>query len=181
VSSKSDSGTIAGYQRLFRALGDWLDERGPANFSVIEVPAGFTAITSSRSPNDRNSVALAHDKLLQYEAGLRRRRLDPEQKVASVPQAGWAVSTASRQDCLRAIGFELDDADARTVVLDQLDDGFHLSYSYFDPTQGYLWRKRTVSLGSEEIGQIVKLAHGRRTEPADSGFLQRLRRPPTKS
>jgi hypothetical protein len=135
---------------------------------LIELPDGFTIVTErgSRKPQlqelhyERSTLAEQAEQLVRGKNlfGGRGHR-------------EWGLCRAGHEDFLRALGFELDDSEARAVSLDELEDGLVLTYSYLDPTQGYSWRKRFIHLRASDIDEIMKAAHSRRRK----GFLNLLR------
>lgn len=147
-----------GFERVFRALGAWLDEHAPSRFSILEVPHGFEVIIGEGVPGSpREEHAFTRGELARREQELLSLR---ERKPAySVP---WKLAPVSRQDFLRALGHELDESAAAAVIVDELPDSILLTYSYRDPNGDSLWHKRSVRLGQSEIDEIMTAARDRR-------------------
>jgi hypothetical protein len=162
------AGQELSYQRLLRAIGAYLDHEPIGRFRLIEMPDGFTVITE-------RGTAKPQLQDLHFERATLAEQADQLVRGRNVfggrHRYEWPLCRAGHEDFLRALGFELDDSEARAVSLDELEDGVVVTYSYLDPTQGYSWRKRFVLLRAIDIEEIMKAAHSRRRK----GFLN-LRR-----
>jgi hypothetical protein len=149
--------------QMLRGLGAWLDTlAAPSHFSLFESPQGFTAITGAGMPGDRRrEMVFTHETLMAMGGELRARR---GQKVPySVP---WRDMPGSREDFLRALGYELDDSRAARVIVDELPDSVLLTYSYVNPSQGVSWRKHIVKMAAAEMDEILEVARSRRARGA---------------
>lgn len=147
------------YQHTLRAIGSFLDQEEPVRFCILEVSDGFTAILTHGSGRPRLremhfGVDALADRAEQLIHG--RRMLGTKRGNA------WALVNTGRQDFLRALGFELDDSKARSILIDELDDAVLVTYSFIDPGQGYQWRKFMATLQRDQIEVIVKDARDRR-------------------
>jgi hypothetical protein len=163
------AGQEVSYQRLLRALGGYLDQEPPGRFRVLEVLEGFTVLVERGGGRPLvQQVHFERTTLAQQAEQLVRGR-----KVFSKgPSENWHLCRSGHQDFLRALGYELDDSEARGLSVDELEDGLVVTYSYLDPTQGYSWRKHVVLLREPEMQEILKAAKSRKQR----GFLSSLRR-----
>jgi hypothetical protein len=67
----------------------------------------------------------------------------------------------------RALGFELDALDAYSILVDELEDGFLVTY-HLNPHESYMLRKHMVILRRNEMFQVLSAADARRhTHPAE--------------
>ncbi len=150
------------YHSMLRALGAWLDEEDPPRFTVLETTEGFDAILDQGATEQKpEHVRFSYEALTEREKRLRSVRKHMR-GPGGARHHSWKLADAGRQDLLRALGFELDDAEATNIIVDELDDQLLLTYSYVDPTEGYLWRKRLIPLGRAEMERIVEVARERR-------------------
>jgi hypothetical protein len=131
------------------------------------MPDGFTVITERGAKPQLEELHFERATLAEQADQLMRGR----NVFVGRQRHEWALCRAGHEDFLRALGFELDDSEARAVSMDELADGLVVTYSYLDPTQGYSWRKRFVFLRASDIDEIMKAAQSRRRK----GFLK-LRR-----
>jgi hypothetical protein len=165
----SQSGQEVSYQRLLRALGGYLDHEPAGRFKVIEVIDGFTLIIERGTGKpqiqqvhfERNTLAEQAEQLV------RGRRV-----FTRASNHSWPLCRTGHQDFLRALGYELDDSEAREVAMDEFETGLLVTYSYLDPTQGYSWRKHRVTLSGNDMEEIINTARNRKSK----GFLHALRR-----
>jgi hypothetical protein len=159
------AGSKYSYYLMLRALGAWLDEESPRRFTALETVDGFSVVLTGHG-SGRPEISEVHfdrETLTEREKRLVERHRILGNPFGTAGEGGqWHLAPSGRQDFLRALGYELDDADASGVILDELDDQLILTYSYVDPVQGYLWHKRLVQLHPEEISKILDVARERR-------------------
>lgn len=155
------------YQHALRTIGILLDQEQPRRFTLIEVTGGFTLVTQQ----GENSPALQEIHFTAAEIQtLGQQYLRGRRVMGNKYSGSWRLVQSGRQDFLRALGFELDDSQARSLTLDELDDGMLVTYSYIDPTQGFQWRKQMNCLQSDQMRAMVHAAHRRRHKRS---FLRR--------
>jgi hypothetical protein len=149
------------YQWLLRAIGAYLDEQPSCRISLAEVSDGFLV---------RLQRAL-HKLEPQVEYFKREVLVEQLQQIFDQPkkpsghvrhQGVWSAFPNGHQDFFRALGYELDEASARGILVDELEDGIVITYSYPDPHDGSAWKKRMVVLGISEIEAILNAAFERR-------------------
>ncbi|HEX6507696.1 MAG TPA: hypothetical protein VF221_08710, partial [Chloroflexota bacterium] len=147
------------YQSVLRAIGSYLD-RHHANFArVIEVPDGFSVQYYNHTDQpDIERVDFTYQELLERSRGT---RLQP---FIRRPISGRRTHKGkpSYQNFLRALGYELEDAGAFSILVDELDDGYLLTYQFYDPDSGFMLHKHRVALHADEAGRIVDVAAMRR-------------------
>lgn len=148
------------YQVTLRGVGAYLDERSAHSVNVLEDESGFTVrFATEPSLGDAGAVKLSNVELLAltYQRDRKRRR-------KSFPFG--RVEEASHSDCyenrLRAIGYELDSVGAYSVLLDELEDGWLVTYQFLRPTDGFNAHKRMVILGHSEMQAVLDDALERR-------------------
>lgn len=147
------------YQGTLRALGAYLDQDVPGRFRVLEFPDGFMLLTE----NEANGEWLEETHFAYHVLNGQAQQLARGRKLlGSKYRTGWSLSKTGHQDFLRALGLELDESGARQILLDELEDGVLLTYSYLDPTHGFEWRKQLLMLRTDQIASIIDAAHGRR-------------------
>jgi hypothetical protein len=142
------------YQEALRSIGAFLDNRHAFHANVIEVLDGFT-VRYQRS--DLHSELISEHLgyvQLQAPADIKHRR-------RGLPFGGRKPERRY-EDILRALGFELDEAQAYSLLIDEIDEGFLVTYQYLKPSQGVMVRKRMVFLDSNSVVQVLDDAHGRR-------------------
>jgi hypothetical protein len=149
------------YQRLLRGIGAHLDEYCSRNVHLLEEPNGFTVRYQTEPGKNELIVArYSHDELLQRQAEMERHQA-----------RGSPAGAGSYQDFLRALGFELETRSAYSILVDELEDGFLVTYQYLKPEEGYVLRKAMIVAGPGEIGAILQHAHERRQRPKRRRFL----------
>jgi hypothetical protein len=149
---------------MLRALGAWLDEERPKSFTILETADGFSVVLTQ---NMTGKPLLSEVHFDRQNLSEREQRMGEKRRIVGNPFGGshdnaWGLSSSGRQDFLRALGYELDDAEAQGIILDEMEDQLLLTYSYVDPAQGYLWHKKMVGLRREEIDKILEVARERR-------------------
>ncbi len=160
------------YGVTLRAIGAWLDELHPTYFSVVETPNGLNVVAMlGTSGTDISDTYFPSNELArQWEALVHRRGAAPS------ADSSIALFPTGRQDFLHALGAELDESGAESLLIDQYDDAIFLSYAYLDPKRGFSWRKRMIILDVDAISTITKVARTRRRPVEATGFLGGLLR-----
>jgi hypothetical protein len=164
----AETGREMTYQWMLRALGAYMDDEPSCRISLAEAPDGFLVrlqrALHKLEPNvihfKRESLREQLDQLMKQN-----RPVGPRIKHQGV----WSHFPNGHQDFLRALGYELDQASAQGILLDELEEGIVLTYSYPEPSgdaNGTGWKKRMVVLGVPEIETILNAAFERRTKPA---------------
>lgn len=149
------------YQRLLRGIGARLDESCACNVHLLEEPDGFTVrYQTEPGKNELIAARFGHDELLERQAEMERHR------ARSSP-----TGAGSYQDFLRALGFELESRSAYSILVDELEDGFLVTYQYLKPEEGYILRKAMMVAGPDEKGAILQHAHERRQPGKRRRFL----------
>lgn len=146
----------AGYAWLLRAAGAYLDQMHAWQVTVIESEGGFELRYRPGPVGDMWAVCLRFDALLRRRVDLVHRR--------SIGLSLRRRSTESRgyQDTLRALGTQFDQVEARTILLDESDDGLLVSYQYFSPGSNYLPRKHMAIVNAAGVRKLVTEARAQR-------------------
>lgn len=148
----------AAYQWMLRAIGAYLDERAAGDVCVIETPEGFAL----RFAGKEGSVPLDlmrfdYDTMVTYNKLLERRRQE------QVRSGGLADDQNHQyQDVFRALGWELDDSDARNVLITEVEDGLLLTFLALRRDSGTQWEKQSANLGETAMQAILRDARSRR-------------------
>ena len=112
---------------MLRAIGAFLDAQPSYHLAVAEVPDGFL-VRMHRSPHIPEPQVLHVNRTALVE----QLRAKKHRKRALQPGL-WSRFPNGHQDFLRALGYELDQASARAMLLEELEDGIVLTYSYPEP------------------------------------------------
>jgi hypothetical protein len=158
-----DTGQENTYQWLLRALGAYLDEEPSCRISLAEVSDGF--LVRLQRALHKLDPQVEHFKRDSLQEQLTRLRTERKQGVRARHQGVWSSFPNGHQDFFRALGYELDQAQARGILIDELEDGVVVTYSYPDTSMGSKWKKRMVVLGITEIEAILNAAFDRRKKP----------------
>jgi hypothetical protein len=143
------------YQTSLRVIGDFLDGHSPCKARVIEVPHGFEV--SSQPSHGEGEPAR---RLFSHEE-LRSQAEKP--CLRTIPGQGKSVSPRTEyQELFRAIGYELETWEVYLILLDELDDGFLLTYQYYSRDSGLILHKRHVVVRQEDGAILLRSAIARR-------------------
>jgi len=160
VSERSGS-HIAPYQWLLRAIGAYLDRERAVLVQIMELPGRFVVrYEVGDDPPELQQMEFSHDQLLRFRTEMEaaRSRKGPEE-----PQGPY-------QDFLRALGFELEDAGAYFMLLDEVEDDFLITYQYLQPTEGYQPHKHLSVINRNSREDLLQRAHSRRQVQPKSRF-----------
>lgn len=147
------------YQALLRVIGRELDHRHATAVRVIETPSGFEVHYGVK--DQRPEMGVLTFTFEELKAKSRGNRMQP---LLRHPIGGRRSKKGkpTYQDFLRALGYELEDAGAYVILLDELEDGYLLTYQFYNPDSGYLLHKHRVALQADAAGEIVNVAGMRR-------------------
>jgi len=147
------------YQGMLRALGAYLDHESMSRFRLIEVPDGFTLVIEAGGAEPYlQEVHFSTAALLEQGEQLARGR----KLFGGKHQARWSLASTGHQDFLRALGQELDRYQVHDILIDELEDGLLVTYTFVDPSKGYQFRKHLIILQSQDIETLLQSAHSRR-------------------
>ncbi|HEX6506202.1 MAG TPA: hypothetical protein VF221_01090 [Chloroflexota bacterium] len=159
-----DSSRENTYQWLLRALGAYLDEEPSCRISLAEVSDGF--LVRLQRALHKLDPQVEHFKRETLKEQLEKLSTQRKPSSHARHQGVWSSFPNGHQDFFRALGYELDQASARGILIDELEDGIVVTYSYPDTSNGAKWKKRMVVLGLSEIEAILNAAFERRQKPA---------------
>lgn len=160
-----DSG-FRSYQESLRKLGAWLDTAAASQVNVLELSNGF-AIRYQEAPTDNVAMqrVFTHEEIrvLRWgDLGLSRRFWRRFGKGR-----GLTRESGGYQDLFRALGYELDSAEALCVMLDENDREDTVTLSYRKPSPGPEEDDiQTVVLGPREREDVKRAARARRQAAA---------------
>jgi hypothetical protein len=152
------------YQWMLRALGAYLDEEPSCRISLTEVPDGFLVRL-------QRALHRLEPQVLEFKRETLKEQVDQlmqgkKQSIARAHHQGvWSHFPNGHQDFLRALGYELDQAVAHSIFIDELEDGFVVTYSCPEGSENGKWTKKMVMLGLEDIETILNAAFERRKRP----------------
>jgi hypothetical protein len=153
------------YQWMLRALGAYLDEEPSCRISLTEVPDGF--LVRLQRALHRLEPQVLHFKRDTLKEQLDQLMQSKRPTAARAHHQGvWSHFPNGHQDFLRALGYELDQAQAHSIFIDELEDGFVVTYSCPETPGASKWTKKMVLLGLEDIETILNAAFERRRKPA---------------
>ena len=148
------------YEQEFRLIGRWMDQRHPDHIQLVETPEGFAALWQwGHDIRAAISRLFAHQDFIALERQARAMR---GQMPNSSTRMNGSTYAKSYEDLLRAVGHELDEAAAETVLLEELDNGFLVTYQYRDLTNAPVWRKHMAVLETKQEQSLLKQAAARR-------------------
>lgn len=148
------------YQSVLRSLGAHLDDLGARRINLLETEDGY-AVRYQPDPRKPEIVLLhmsMHDLLILAEELERKRR----RKALFGSKTDTAGKTY--ENVLRALGYELDQAEAYSILVDEIDEGMLVTYQYLNPIEGFNARKRMVILGSNAVHSVLSDAESRREQ-----------------
>lgn len=148
------------YQAMLRVIGRDLDHRRASSVRVLETPSGFSAQYFDATENkDITNVTYTHEEL---EAKARGGLMQPLLRHPIGSGKRFKHGRPTYQNFFRALGYELEDAGAYAILLDELDDGYLLTYQFYNPESGFMLHKHRVALHADAAGEIVNVASMRR-------------------
>lgn len=159
------------YAQMLRAVGIWLDEEDPSSFTVVEVGGAFLVLYDAGAEATRHSRQLSFSELTQREKELRERR--GKRGEQSSP-AHWSMAPSGRGDALRALGRELDETDARDIMIDQAGDRVILSFLYVEARESYQWHKGVIILDHNKLDTLIRNDRNQRQESLKGSLLSWL-------
>lgn len=150
--------TRQAYQTSLRAIGAYLDQRPAGSVRVIEVPEGFDVHwLGGAADHHLQSVHLPIDQLLSWGEELKRKKT----RRSFRPHAR-ITEDDSYENVFRALGSELDALDAYSILVDELEDGFLVTYQFLNPHESYMLRKHMMIRRRNEMFQVLSAADARR-------------------
>jgi hypothetical protein len=147
--------TAESYESALQAVGAYLDTQCATDFNLLETPDGFAVRFEGRGSRqdartaffrfaDLRSSGVEFDLLHKI-----RHTLGPEDR--------------QYRHLLGAIGHDLDESKAVSILLDQLPDALLITYEFDDPRRGYVLRKRMALAGPKDRARLLHDAQRRRT------------------
>lgn len=165
ASMDAESGRENTYQWMLRALGAFLDEEPSCRISIAEVEDGFL-VRMQRALHKLEPKVLHFKRETLIGQLNQLMTIRPSAALKAHHQGIWSHFRNGHQDFMRALGFELDKSSAKGILIDELEDGIALTYSY---PEGDVWRKRIVILGMQELEEILNSAFDRRRSSKVAG------------
>jgi hypothetical protein len=142
------------YQWLLRAIGAYLDREAATYILIMEVPTGFAV----RYQLDPQKPELQRQDFTFRELHEFKARMEASRTIHLFREERPGLY----QDLLRAIGYEIEQAGAYSILIDQVEDDFVITYQYLDPTQGFVPHKRLSVVYANARGELLERARSRR-------------------
>jgi hypothetical protein len=149
---EEDEAEALSYQVALRAVGGWLDsQRGATGIRIVELTDGLLVQYGSTDASESaRSRTFSFDEIWDLNDEQKRRK-----RSRNRPE--------SYQNVLRALGHELDEADGRSMLLEQVDGDLMLTYLYPHYVGGFALVKQFSSLTPETQLELVRSSQQRRT------------------
>lgn len=161
MDTTAEPGREQSYQWMLRALGAYLDEESSCRITLAEVEDGFIVRLQRYLHKMEPLVFRLERATLQQELERRMRDRNPTRTHAR-HQGVWAHFPNGHQDFFRALGYELDEAGARGILIDELEDGIVVTYRRAD--DGGEAEKQMTLLTEDKIEDILNTAFERRKQ-----------------
>lgn len=148
------------YQSVLRVIGRDLDHIKALRVRVVETTTGFS-VQYSKDPQlpELGELTFTYEELSHRAKSV---RLQPLLRHPLGGGKRFKHGKPSYQDFFRALGYELEDAGAYLILLDELDEGYLLTYQFYNPDSGFMLHKHRVALHADAAGEIVNVAGMRR-------------------
>ncbi|HEX8918368.1 MAG TPA: hypothetical protein VF898_07685 [Chloroflexota bacterium] len=146
------------YQNALRAIGEWIDARHPRSIRIIELPDGYSL--QWQWPNA--PTMYQRNFLLDELVALQRRSHRQPPSFDSTGLNGSLDYQATNRNVLRAIGYEMDQVNARQLLVEQVDDSYLITYEYQNVREGTSWRKYMSVMTAQQRHNLLIEARGRR-------------------
>ena len=152
--------TVIPYQAYLRELGGWLDERAVSAVAILEAPTGFVVTYESGDTGQPKLIEkffLFRDLERTAREGGRTVRRQSEVKSSALSR-----EPGGYRNLLRAIGHDLQEQAAHSIVIDEVGTQLLLTYQVILPSKGYGGFKRVRVLGPSERQALRAKARKRR-------------------
>lgn len=150
------------YQNDLRAIGRHADDNHYRGLGVYEVTNGFIvrAFRSSKDPTSVEAIEVPDGDL----QGLILKNFTA--RGSSVEDGHSPLCPTGYEDFLRALGYEVEQNKGRAIAIQELVDGFAVTYQCLQPTseEGYVWDLQSLMLYPPEIQTMLDDAFRRRGE-----------------
>ena len=144
------------YQWVLRAIGAELDARGASQIMLLEGQDAFWV--RFLGPDSEQGLQLVQ---VEYQELLAKKSRS-EGKRARQTLFRKQMLPGGYQDFLRALGYELEQASAYSILIDEQDEDFLVTYQYLNSADGYVARRRMAVLDSNLRGTLLQQAYARR-------------------
>lgn len=142
------------YEAALQAVGAYLDSQRATEFKLLEAPQGFAVRFEVRGAQAESRAAFFTFRDLHSPGG--------EFDLPLPMRYGLGSNDRKYRDELAAIGHDLDESRAVSILLDELPDALLITYEYDDPQRGYVRRKRMAVAGPKDRARLKRDARSRR-------------------
>ncbi|GAC1524626.1 MAG: hypothetical protein NVS2B16_33180 [Chloroflexota bacterium] len=145
------------YETVLRSAGAYCDHQGAHHIALLETTEGFTLRYQQA---ETSAIAVVTFTPAELSGG------------TTYTRTGLLRSASGYQDFFRALGHELDEENASTILVDELEWGFLLSYRHLDGRNSFQPSKKQLVLGPNQQETILEHARARRAHvPIEKGGL----------
>lgn len=148
------------YQNELRAIGRHCDDVGFRGIGVYEVADGFIlrAFPDIAEPASIDAIEIPDADL---------QSLILKNFTAQRTRSGKSHSDlcpTGYEDFLRALGYELEESQAKAITLQEMDTAFAVTYLQLKATsgEGYIWEPKSLLLKSSHVQELLDEAFRRR-------------------
>jgi len=149
------------YEHALRIIGRFLDAEPAYDVAIVEGPDGFTVRSHPVRHRSNDRLTEFDWARLQYIAVFNLAGREAGRKSQRHRGIQPSLPTG-HEDFLRALGHELDLLEATGVSVDELPEGFRVSYVVGSLQAQEGFEKRDRLYGAEEIDRILHEAQNRR-------------------
>jgi hypothetical protein len=144
------------YQWVLRGIGAELDARGASQIMLLEGQDGFwVRFLGPDSEQGLQLVQMGYEELLATKSRTEGKRARQTLFQKQALPGGY-------QDFLRALGYELEQASAYSILIDEQDEDFLVTYQYLNSADGYVARMQMAVLDPSQRGALLQHAYARR-------------------
>jgi hypothetical protein len=147
------------YQNELRAIGRYCDDKGFRHIGVYEVSEGFV-LRGFCDPNDPFAITAFEFPEEDFQ-GLIMKNFTSRNgsSVSSHP----AICPTGYEDFFRALGYELEEDQAKGVVVQELPDLMVVTYLHLgSSSDSYVWEPKSVLLNAAQVEEMLDKGFRRR-------------------
>lgn len=139
------------YQIALRVLGAWLDTQGlVSGIRILETTDGFLVQQASEvDPGTDTARTITFEQIWDLDGDKKLRKRSKERN-------------GGNQSFFEAMGYELDEADAHSLLLEAVNEDYLLSYLYPHYVGGFAVLKRFIVITPDSREEILRAARDRR-------------------
>jgi hypothetical protein len=148
------------YQNELRAIGRHCDDNSFRTICICEVTDGFIlrAFHDIADPASVDAIEIPDSDLQNLILKNFTAQSAPSSKSRS------PLCPTGYEDFFRALGYELEENQAKAVTVQEMDDAFAITYHQLQPTseEGYIWEPKSLLLKGGHVQELLDEAFRRR-------------------